>query len=60
MGADFAMGSGLLCGFRRWLFAAGSFELGKRWRWVAFRADSAYETAQKSRAGFAWAEGGAS
>ena len=47
MGADFAMGPGLLCGFRRGLFAVGLADLGKRRRWVAFRADSACETAQK-------------
>ena len=46
-GADFVMGPGLLCGFLRQLFAVGSADLGKRRRWVAFRADSAYETAQK-------------
>ena len=44
---------GLLCGFRRGLFAVGSADLGKRWHIVAFRADSACETAQKSQAGFA-------
>lgn len=47
MGADFAMGPWLLCGFRRGLFAIGPAELGKHRRWVAFRADSACETAQK-------------
>ena len=46
-GADFAMGPWLLCGFRRGLFAVGSADLGKRWRRVAFRADSTCETAQK-------------
>ena len=53
MDADFAMGPGLLCGFRRGSFAVGSADLRKRRRWVAFRADSACETAQKLRAGFA-------
>lgn len=53
MGADFAMGSGLLGGFWRELFAVGFSDLGKRRRWVAFRADSACETAQKSQAGLA-------
>ena len=53
MGVDFAMGPGLLCGFRRGLFAAGSADLGKRRRVAAFRAGSACETAQKSRAGLA-------
>ncbi len=52
-GADFAMGPGLLCGFRRGPFAVGFSDLGKCRRWVAFRADSACETAQKLRAGFA-------
>ena len=47
MGADFAMSPGLLGGFRRQLFAAGFADLGKRRRWVAFRADSPCETAQK-------------
>lgn len=47
MGADFAMGPWLLCGFRRGLFAVGSADLGKRWRWMAIRADSTCETAQK-------------
>lgn len=51
MGADFAMGPWLLCGFRRGLFAVGSADLGKRWRWVAFQADSACETAQKFAGG---------
>lgn len=53
MGADFAMGPGLLCGFWWGLFAVGSDDLGKRWRVAAFRAGSACETAQKLRAGFA-------
>lgn len=57
MGADFAMSPGLLCGFRRGLFAVGSADLGKRRRWVAFRADSACETAQKLRVGFACVKG---
>lgn len=52
-GADFAMGPGLLCGFRRGLFAVNFSDLGKRRRWVAFRAGSACETAQKLQAGFA-------
>lgn len=51
MGADFAMGPGLLCGFRRGLFAVSHSDLGKRRRWVAFRADSACETAQKLQVG---------
>ena len=51
MGADFAMGPGLLCGFRRGLFAVSHSDLGKRRRIVAFRADSACETAQKSQVG---------
>ena len=59
MGADFAMGPGLLCGFRRELFAVSFSDLGKRRRWVAFRADSACETAQKLQVGFACVEGGA-
>lgn len=59
-GADFAMGPGLLCGFLRQLFAIGSADLGKRWRLVAFRVDSACETAQKLQAGLACVEGGAS
>ena len=50
-GADFAMGPGLLCGFRRQLFAAGFADLGKRRRIVAFRAGSACETAQKLQTG---------
>ena len=45
MGADFAMGPGLLCGFRRELFAVGSADLGKRRRIVVFRAGSPCETA---------------
>lgn len=52
-GADFAMGPGLLGGFRRELFAVSFSDLGKRRRWVAFRADSPCETTQKLRAGFA-------
>lgn len=51
------MGHGLLCGFRRGLFAIGLADLGKCWRVAAFRADSACETAQKSRAGFAGCKG---
>ena len=50
-GADFANGPGLLCGFRRQLFAAGIADLGKRRRVVAFRAGSACETAQKLQTG---------
>ena len=52
-GRRFRHGPGLLCGFRRGLFAVGSADLGKRRRWVAFRADSACETAQKLQVGFA-------
>lgn len=51
MGADFAMGPGLLCGFRRELFAVSFSDLGKRRRWVAFRADSACETARSCKWG---------
>lgn len=47
MGPDFAMGPGLLCGFRRALSAVGLADLGKRRRVAAFRAYSACETAQK-------------
>lgn len=39
--------------FSAGLFSIGSADLGKRRRWVAFRVDSACETAQKLRAGFA-------
>ena len=46
-GRRFRHGPGLLCGFRRGLFAVGSADLGKRRRRVAFRADSACKTAQK-------------
>ena len=46
-GRRFRHGPGLLCGFRRGLFAVGSADLGKRRRLVAFRADSACKTAQK-------------
>ena len=60
MGVDFAMGPGLLCGFRRELFAVEIAGLGKRRCWVAFRAGSACETVQKLQAGFACVEGGAS
>ena len=60
MGADFAMGPGLLCGFRRGLLAVGFADLGKRRRVAAFRVGSACETAQKLRVGFACVEGGAS
>ena len=41
------MGPGLLCGFRRGLFDISFADLGKRRCIVAFRADSACETAQK-------------
>lgn len=51
MGADFAMGPGLLGGFRRGSFAVGSADLGERWRCVVFRAGSACETAQKLQTG---------
>ena len=51
MGADFAMGPGLLHGFWRGLFAVSFSDLGKRRRVVVFRADLACETAQKSQAG---------
>lgn len=47
MGADFAMGLGLLGGCRRESFAVELADLGKRRRIVAFRAGSACETAQK-------------
>lgn len=60
MGADFAMGPGFLCGFRRGPFAVSFSDLGKRRRIVAFRAGSPCETAQKSQAGFVCVEGGAS
>lgn len=50
-GADFAMGPGLLGGFRRGLFAVSFSDLGKRRRIVAFRAGSACETAQKLQTG---------
>lgn len=53
MGADFAMGPGLLCGFWRGLFAVSHSDLGKRRRVAAFRADSPCGTAQKLRVGFA-------
>lgn len=46
-GRRFRHGPGLLCGFRRGLFAVGSADLGKCRRRAAFRADSACETAQK-------------
>lgn len=59
-GADFAMGPGLLCGSQRESFAVGFSDLGKRRRAAAFRAGSACETAQKSQAGLACVEGGAS
>ena len=53
MGAVFAMGSGLLGGFRRALHGIDSDDLGKRWSCVAFRAESTCKTAQKLRAGSA-------
>lgn len=53
MGADFAMVSGLLGGFRGALRGIDSDDLGKRWSCVAFRAESTYKTAQKLRAGSA-------
>ena len=56
----FRHGPGLLCGFRRGLFAVGLADLGKRRRVAVFRAGSACETAQKLQAGFARAEGSAS
>ena len=59
-GRRFRHGPGLLCGFRRGLFAVGLADLGKRRRVAVFRADSACETAQKLQAGFARAEGNAS
>ena len=52
MGADFAMGPGLLCGFWRELFAVGSADLGKRRRVAVFQAGSACETAQKFASDF--------
>lgn len=60
MGTGFAMGPGLLAGFRRGLFAVGFADLGKRRRVAVLRAGSACETAQKLQAGFARAEGNAS
>lgn len=51
MGHDFDMGSGLLCGFLRVLFASDIADLGKRWRCAAFWAESACKTAQKLRMG---------
>lgn len=51
-GTNFAMGSGLLGGIRRGLFAVGSADLGKRRRVVVFRASSACKTAQKLQVGF--------
>lgn len=53
MGADFAMGSGLLGGFRGALCGIDSDDLGKRWSCVAFQAESTCKTAQKLRAGSA-------
>ena len=60
MGADFAMGPGLLGGSWQELFAASFSDLRKRRRWVAFRADSPCETAQKLQVGFACVGDGAS
>lgn len=59
-GRRFRHGSGLLCGFRRGLFAVGFDDLEKRRRIVAFRAGSACETAQKLQVGLACVEGGTS
>lgn len=53
MGADFAMGSGLLGGSLRALCGSGSADLGKRWCPEVFRVESACKTAQKLRAVFA-------
>ena len=53
VGADFAMGLDFCAVFGGGSFAVGFADLGKRRRIVAFRAGSACETAQKSRAGFA-------
>ena len=47
MGADFAMGPGLLGGSQRRLFTVGFADLGKRRCVAEFRADSTCETAQK-------------
>lgn len=52
MGADFAMGSGLLGGSLRALCGSGSADLGKRWCPEVFRVESACKTAQKLRAVF--------
>ena len=46
-----AVHSWLLRGFRRELFVVEIADLGKRWRWVAFRADSACKTAQTLQTG---------
>lgn len=46
MGADFAMGPGLLGGCRRESFAVELADLGKYRRMVVFRAGSACETAR--------------
>lgn len=51
MGADFAMGLGLLGSFRQVSFAVDFGDLGKRRRVVAFWAGSACEIAQKLQAG---------
>ena len=47
MGADFATGPGLLCGFWRGLFAIGIADLGKRRCVAELQAGLACETAQK-------------
>ena len=52
-GRGFRQGSWTSVRFSAGLFAVGSTDLGKRRRWVAFRADSACETAQKLQVGFA-------
>ena len=57
MGADFAIGLGLLGGFRRVSFAVDFADLGKRRRVVAFGAGSACEIVQKLQTGFACGEG---
>lgn len=53
MGADFAMGSGLLGGFRGALCSSDSADLGKRWSCIAILAEFACKTAQKLRTGSA-------
>lgn len=57
MGADFAMGLGLLGSFRQVSFAVDFGDLGKRRRVVAFWAGSACEIAQKLQVRFACVEG---